>query len=406
MRASRTSDAFAEVVARDLLERQEAVAVFAVVDEAGLERRLDARDHGLVDVALALFATLDLGLEVEQFLAVDDRQAPLFRLRGVDQHALHVHSIEAHLPGLGAHSDSSLRCTRKAANRWREMPWTGSTAKRRGQRRSVGACVGAWLAAGAGPCRHRTADRPRPRRCAPGLGVKAGGSHGRGCMGRTPSMDRGPRPYTVCAPAFRAGLGAGGGLVLAFLCHLRRPAAGSLGTAARARLAGVASPEHARAHDLPRKLGGARVNSGKSSTYRTNVERRIIGAKVAAVRHRAPADRRRQTPRCAAHWSDEESPASGWTTSCCAAQGRAQDPCLPRHPLGRGARQQGPRPADTRVALGDEVRCRRCAWPPSAPSRGAVPAREFPVLFEDEHLLAIDKPAGVAVHGGRASASA
>ena len=29
-----------------------------------------------------------------------------------------------------------------------------------------------------------------------------------------------------------------------------------------------------------------------------------------------------------------------------------------------------------------------------------VPAREFPILFEDEHLLAIDKPAGVAVHGG------
>ena len=29
-----------------------------------------------------------------------------------------------------------------------------------------------------------------------------------------------------------------------------------------------------------------------------------------------------------------------------------------------------------------------------------APAREFPVLFEDEHLIAIDKPAGVAVHGG------
>ena len=29
-----------------------------------------------------------------------------------------------------------------------------------------------------------------------------------------------------------------------------------------------------------------------------------------------------------------------------------------------------------------------------------VPAREFPVLFEDDCLLAIDKPAGVAVHGG------
>jgi 23S rRNA pseudouridine955/2504/2580 synthase len=29
-----------------------------------------------------------------------------------------------------------------------------------------------------------------------------------------------------------------------------------------------------------------------------------------------------------------------------------------------------------------------------------APARNFPVLFEDEHLIAIDKPAGVAVHGG------
>jgi 23S rRNA pseudouridine955/2504/2580 synthase len=57
--------------------------------------------------------------------------------------------------------------------------------------------------------------------------------------------------------------------------------------------------------------------------------------------------------------------------------------------------------ADTRLALGDEVRV-----PPvrvAAVTEGdaaAVPAREFSVLFEDEHLLAIDKPAGVAVHGG------
>jgi 23S rRNA pseudouridine955/2504/2580 synthase len=55
--------------------------------------------------------------------------------------------------------------------------------------------------------------------------------------------------------------------------------------------------------------------------------------------------------------------------------------------------------ADTRLALGDEVRL-----PPvrmAAPKDdAAVPAREFTVLFEDEHLLAIDKPAGVAVHGG------
>jgi 23S rRNA pseudouridine955/2504/2580 synthase len=29
-----------------------------------------------------------------------------------------------------------------------------------------------------------------------------------------------------------------------------------------------------------------------------------------------------------------------------------------------------------------------------------APARDFPILFEDEHLIAIDKPSGVAVHGG------
>ena len=29
-----------------------------------------------------------------------------------------------------------------------------------------------------------------------------------------------------------------------------------------------------------------------------------------------------------------------------------------------------------------------------------APAREFPILLEDEHLIALDKPAGVAVHGG------
>lgn len=30
----------------------------------------------------------------------------------------------------------------------------------------------------------------------------------------------------------------------------------------------------------------------------------------------------------------------------------------------------------------------------------ALPAQDFPVLFEDDHFLAVNKPAGVAVHGG------
>ncbi|HEU5294222.1 MAG TPA: RluA family pseudouridine synthase [Burkholderiaceae bacterium] len=54
--------------------------------------------------------------------------------------------------------------------------------------------------------------------------------------------------------------------------------------------------------------------------------------------------------------------------------------------------------ADTRLAVGDEVRVPpvRVAEKAQAP----VPAREFPVLLEDDHLIAVDKPAGVAVHGG------
>ena len=54
--------------------------------------------------------------------------------------------------------------------------------------------------------------------------------------------------------------------------------------------------------------------------------------------------------------------------------------------------------ADTRVQPGDVVRV-----PPvrqAVREQAPVPAREFAVLLEDEHLLAIDKPAGVAVHGG------
>ena len=59
--------------------------------------------------------------------------------------------------------------------------------------------------------------------------------------------------------------------------------------------------------------------------------------------------------------------------------------------------------ADTRLALGDVVRIppvRVAAAPAGEGATDTVPPREFPVLFEDEHLLVIDKPAGVAVHGG------
>ena len=58
--------------------------------------------------------------------------------------------------------------------------------------------------------------------------------------------------------------------------------------------------------------------------------------------------------------------------------------------------------AETRIEAGDVLRL-----PPIRISARAedgatppAPAREFPVLLEDDAVLAIDKPAGVAVHGG------
>lgn len=58
--------------------------------------------------------------------------------------------------------------------------------------------------------------------------------------------------------------------------------------------------------------------------------------------------------------------------------------------------------ADTRVAAGDTVRLPPVRISESVAAKAGlpVPAREFPVLFEDDHLMAVDKPAGVAVHGG------
>ena len=78
-----------KVLPRDLLEWQKAVPVFAVVDKAGLQRGLDPGHHSLVNIALALFAPLDLDFVIEQFLSIDNGQAAFFSLRGVDQHPFH-----------------------------------------------------------------------------------------------------------------------------------------------------------------------------------------------------------------------------------------------------------------------------------------------------------------------------
>jgi 23S rRNA pseudouridine955/2504/2580 synthase len=58
--------------------------------------------------------------------------------------------------------------------------------------------------------------------------------------------------------------------------------------------------------------------------------------------------------------------------------------------------------ADERIAAGDVLRLPPIRLSPRLDEKAAqpAPAREFPIVHEDEGLIAIDKPAGVAVHGG------
>ncbi len=56
-------------------------------------------------------------------------------------------------------------------------------------------------------------------------------------------------------------------------------------------------------------------------------------------------------------------------------------------------------PAEYRLKVGDRIR-----MPPirtaERPEQALVPARDFDLAYEDEALIVVDKPAGVAVHGG------
>ncbi|WP_370635966.1 RluA family pseudouridine synthase [Paralcaligenes sp. KSB-10] len=55
--------------------------------------------------------------------------------------------------------------------------------------------------------------------------------------------------------------------------------------------------------------------------------------------------------------------------------------------------------ADYRLELGDTVRIPPLRLPQAGEAK-AVPPAAFPVVFEDEALILVNKPAGVAVHGG------
>ncbi len=139
--------------------------------------------------------------------------------------------------------------------------------------------------------------------------------------------------------------------------------------------------------------GKARVNSDKSSTYSANVESRIIEAKAqATATPEAPAVRHLRV--------DAESAGQRLDNFLLRVlKGVPKSHVYRVISSGEVRLNKGRTSPDSRIKEGDDVRLPPIRLPaPSAAPR--APAREFAVLLEDEHLLAINKPAGVAVHGG------
>ena len=74
------------VVGVDFAERQEAVAIAAVVDERGLQRRLDARHLRQIDVAAELLTVCGLEVEFLDAIAAQNDHPGLLGMGRVDEH--------------------------------------------------------------------------------------------------------------------------------------------------------------------------------------------------------------------------------------------------------------------------------------------------------------------------------
>ncbi len=76
------------VVGMDFAESEEAVAVAAVFDERRLKARLYPYHLGEIDISLELLLGRCLDVEILKPRSVQNHDTGLFRVRGVDQHAL------------------------------------------------------------------------------------------------------------------------------------------------------------------------------------------------------------------------------------------------------------------------------------------------------------------------------
>jgi hypothetical protein len=95
------------VVRMDFAEGQKAVAVAAVFDKGGLQRRLYARHLGEIDVSAQLLALGGLEIKLFDAIAADNDDPGLFRVGSIDQHFV------GHFGALGGGGRVS-RCARVA----------------------------------------------------------------------------------------------------------------------------------------------------------------------------------------------------------------------------------------------------------------------------------------------------
>ena len=74
------------IIGVNFAEGEKAVTVAAVIDEGGLQRRLDARHLGKIDIAAKLLTIGGLEVEFLDAVATQNDHAGLFRMGRIDQH--------------------------------------------------------------------------------------------------------------------------------------------------------------------------------------------------------------------------------------------------------------------------------------------------------------------------------
>ena len=108
------------VVGMNFVEGEEAVAVAAVVDEGRLQRRLNARHLGEIDIAAQQFAGGDFEVEFLYPAVAQHHDPGLLGMRGIDKHLV----CWTLLPILGA---PAMRAAARGHKAEQEMAWAGET---------------------------------------------------------------------------------------------------------------------------------------------------------------------------------------------------------------------------------------------------------------------------------------